>query len=252
MIIMFSLTNTPRLSLLTAFALSLSLGTVAHAKKSNLKDDLTVSGRFEFPQASPKLYKSLKQKTRLEVDDDLKEMISKLTKLPNEQWETMFIEAFDKSLLNYGYMHPDVLINNDKALYEPTGDNAGEDNGMTLKINSIDFKYKDEDTISLISLSMLNAPDECLNTETKVEFKALKRVDTQKTRKALGILATGFYGQIYEAKRLNQLNYYEKKTAVGEGYPPKKGKKRAQLYAMKNAMRLNFAHYIARAGNICN
>jgi len=273
------------------FGLLLTLGLVAaagnaHAKKESVKDELTVSGRFSLPKAKPSLHEALEVKSDMSTEQDIRELSAKTLKLKPEELDEMVLKAFRKSLANYRYVthyyedpnaEEGAVTENEATAVTQSEDAAGL-TPITLKIDSVEFEENEDGIVSTVSLD-IDSPKACLKAETKARFLALKIEDTEKDKKifsfvaitALNVVAVsqGSYanaynndvislngvflnGQLSESEKLNKINTYGEKTAFGESYPPKRGKKMAKRHALKNALRLNFARYIALIDQSCS
>ena len=249
----------------------------AFAKPLKLKDELTVSGRFELPKAKPSLQNTLQVNPKIQMDEETRKTLANIMKLSPEELDLMLLESFEKSLINYGYVAPRPVSEDTLESEEITNGQAleGENkSAIIVKIDSIEFEEKDDDTLSIVKLSV-DGPQSCLTATTESNFLALKRKDSQRGRKVfawVGGIAVGaltqdlsnvesysitngslfLQGQLNEASRLNKVNIYGKETAIGESYPPKKGKRTAKRHAVKNAIRLNYARYISLIGQTCD
>lgn len=258
----------------------------AFAKKLSLKDELTVSGRFNLPVAQASLHQASEVKTALQTDEATRELTAKTLKLKPELLDDMLLKAFSKSLANYGYVMrrynaPDSIKPNanGNALQESESDVTGETpkTPITLKINSVTFDENDDGLVSTVSMSM-DSPKACLKAETNAKYLALKLKETEGGRKVFAFVAvvamaaitesvsdsTGsrvynttasslfLNGQLNEAEHLNKIKTYGTETAFGESYPPKRGKNTAKRHALKNAIRLNFARYITLIDQACS
>jgi hypothetical protein len=140
---------------------------------------------------------------------------------------------------------------------------------ITLKIDSVVFSKNDDGQLSNVNISIVSSKT-CLTAETEAKFLALKIKDRELGRKIFAVVAMGtllaagdnsaydsassmlfLNGELRESERMNKIQTYGKETSFGESYPPKRGKNTAKRHALKNAIRLNFARYIALIGQAC-
>ena len=266
-----------------ALLLALPAG-AAHAKKKiDVKDELTVSGRFELPKAKASLQDALGVETRIDISEEDRKLTASILKVKSDALDDLIVKAFAKSLANYGYIAPH-FENSDGE--QPEGGVEGETEiypfetaiPLTVKINSIAFEKEDDGHVGTVSLS-IDGPQACLKADTNASFLALKIKEKQAGRKIFALVTaatfiavneTGYetgdylynnsnwsgghflYGNLTESERLNRINTYGADTAIGESYPPKSGEKAAKRHALKNALRLSFARYITLIDQACS
>lgn len=227
-------------------------------QEAELRDEITVSGRYNLPKAKTSLQNNLNITSVLENESETQKLIAKTLK-KNPLLFTQILEAsIQKSLTNYGYFN---VQNNETAA------------DVRFDFSDITFEEKDDGTLAFIKLKA-SSPKECLNADVDAKFLSIKIKDTQKDRKvfafigvaaltALGgkhhdasyISATNrgyFLGkQLNRAGTLNKIKTYGEKVAIGEGYPHKRGPKTAKRYALKNAIRLSIARYMVLIDQQC-
>lgn len=223
--------------------LTLCLASESIAKDSMLKDELTVSGRYELPQAKLSLKDNIQIGSSLRLDDENYKKLAKILKLKPVELKEAFDQALGKSLRNYGYL--------------PSEDKT---EALVVEFHIDGFSIEETETGILANVEMvMESPKTCLQAKPTSKYLALKIEDTQMTRKAfsfIGAVAVGvanpynvtgnifLENQIKTSELLNAIGTYGGETAIGEGYPPKSGKKMAKRFALKNAIRSAFARYI--------
>ena len=224
---------------------------LAQTKFEKVSDSLTVSGRFELPRATQPLISSIDSVTinsAIEKDD---------TAIKTGLLEEGLLKASHKSLSNYGYISkkgatglvPDLNI-------AP----------LKITLNSTDVQIVDKDTKAIVSL-IFESPKSCLNSKTEAKYTSLGIPESKGGKKAFAIVSGIVLSvidpvsvgsmlvtttlHINEANHLNVLATGHYFKAVGEGYPPKKGKKTARKEAVTNAIRLALAQYIVDVSEKC-
>lgn len=255
---------------------------------SSIADELTVSGRFDLPKAKPSLRDHITMESAMETNPDTMALTAKVLKASPELLDSILLQAFTKSMRNYGYVKraTPVTLDEDGAGSETeasklTSIQPVDDASMHISFNINDVQFEETEKGTLVKVVMaMDGPKACFKTETSANYLAITLKDQNKKRKAfawLGMVAlataqglatsgssvlvtTGqiatndtyfLTGQLNESERLNKISTYGERVAIGEGYPSKRGKKSAQRYALKNAIRLNFARYIALLDTNC-
>jgi len=222
-----------------------ALSSAAADDVTELRDKLTVSGRYELPKAKTSLNGKLSVQSKMDLKSDLVKLAAKSSKVNEKEFEEALNLAFEKSLKNYGYLNV-----------------AGETPTHTISydLKSIEFEETEDGTVANVEMD-ISAPEECLTATPQSKYVAIKIKDKQGDRKAFAFLgaiaitalnpydagnAGLFLGeQLTEASRLNKVSTYGEDIGIGEGYPTKRSKKGMQRYAFQNATRLNIARYMA-------
>lgn len=226
---------------------------ILSAKALKMSDELTVSGRYELPKAKPALRSKISIMEAFHKDNETRKLIAKNLKKKPIVFNQILLKAFNKSLANYGYL--DVSNNSDASDIE-------------FEFSEALFEEKEDGTLASVKLN-ITSEKMCLNAQTEAKFLALKVEDTQQGRKVFAFIgavastavAPYSYGatsyqlflgnQLDHAATLNIVKTYGQETAIGEGYPHKRGSNSAKRFALKNAIRLSIARYITLIDQQC-